>query len=254
MNNKEKLIAFYSISRKEIVRFLRIWTQTIIPSVITSSLYLIIFGYLIGNNNIYHHTKYINFIFPGIIMMNIINNSYSNVASSFFNAKFTRSIEEVFISPATNYIIILGYISGGILRSFTIGTIIYLFSSTFINIHIINIPIMFFVTLFSSIIFSLLGLISALLANKFDSIMFFPNFFLTPLIYLGGIFYSIYSLPKIWRYLSFINPIFYIINSFRYCFLGFSEVNIYYSCFFILIFTVIIYTASIILINKKRYN
>ncbi|HFL8819513.1 MAG TPA: ABC transporter permease [Candidatus Azoamicus sp. OHIO2] len=239
------MISFLTIINKEITRILRIWPQTILPPIITITLYFFIFGSLIGKKigNISGYT-YIQYITPGLIMMTIITNSYSNVVASFFGSKFQKNIEELLISPTYNSIIILGFIFGGIFRSFIIVIFILIITSFFSNIYFYNILLFSITCLFTSLTFSLIGLINGICAKKFDDISILPTFILTPLIYLGGIFYSIDILPQNLQFLVILNPIFYIVNIFRYSIINISEINIFYSFSYMLIFVIFFYCIT----------
>ena len=218
-------IAFKSILTKEVTRFTRIWVQTLVPPAITMSLYFIIFGNLIGSRlGLMHGVSYMEFIVPGLIMMSVITNSYANVASSFFSAKFQRNIEEMLVAPVPNYVIILGFVAGGVARGLCVGAIVTGVSLFFVPLQVHD-PLAVFVTLLlTAILFSLGGLLNAVFAKSFDDVSIIPTFVLTPLTYLGGVFYSIQLLPPFWQGLSHVNPIIYMVNAFRYGFLGISDV------------------------------
>lgn len=248
---KASIIAFNTIVIKEILRFSRIWIQTILPPVITTILYFIIFGTLIGSQiGDMGGISYMEFLVPGLIMLGIIVQSYSNVVSSFFQAKFSKSIEEMLVSPVPNHIIVLGYVSGGVLRGFIVGILIGIISLFFTKISIENYLFAFFVALLTSILFSLIGLVNGIYAKKFDDVTIVPSFILTPLTYLGGIFYSISMLPIHWQYISMLNPILYIVNLFRYSVYGISDVNIYFALFMILFFISVFFIISMHLLKK----
>lgn len=244
-------IALKSIWKKEINRFMRIWSQTILPPVITIILYFIIFGNLIGSQikNINNFT-YMQFIVPGLVMMSVINNSYSNVASSFFSSKFQRNIEELLIAPVPNYIIILGYIGGGIIRGIFVGCLVMSVSIFFAPFSIKNWWVLAIILLLTSTLFSLAGLLNAIFAKTFDDISIIPTFILNPLIYLGGVFYSIFLLPKFWQDVSKLNPIMYIISAFRYGFLGIKEVPFIHTIIILVILIMIFYLLVWFLIKK----
>lgn len=227
MNLQGVWVAYRTLVRKEIRRFTRIWVQTLIPPVITMGLYFVIFGHLIGSR-IGHMGgfDYMSFVAPGLIMMSIINNSYSNVVSSFFSAKFNKSIEELQVSPTPNYVILLGYVTGGVLRGLAVGLIVTLVSLFFTRLSLHHLGVTIAVVLLTSILFALAGFINAVFASSFDDISIIPTFILTPLTYLGGVFYSIDLLPQFWQGVSQVNPILYVINAFRYGFLGTSDVNV----------------------------
>ncbi|WP_208379437.1 ABC transporter permease [Psychromonas algicola] len=251
MLNKQYVTALKSIWVKEINRFLRIWVQTIVPPAITMSLYFVIFGNLIGERiGQMNGFSYMAFIVPGLIMMSVITNSYSNVASSFFSAKFQRNIEELLVAPVPNYLIIWGYVGGGVARGLMVGLIVTLVSLFFVDLHIYNIAVLIASVLCTSILFSIGGLLNAIFAKTFDDISIIPTFVLTPLTYLGGVFYSISLLPDFWQGVSHFNPVFYMINAFRYGFLGVSDVPILWSFCVIGVFIVIGYALVSILLKK----
>ncbi len=225
MNLTINRIAFLTILRKEVVRILRIWPQTLLPATITMSLYFLVFGNLLGPRiKSIQNIPYINFIIPGIIMMSIITNSYNNVVSSFFSAKFQRHVEEMLVAPINHFIIIMGFVLGGVFRGILIGCIITCVSLLFAKIHLYNIYIVILTGALTSLLFSLAGFLNGLFAKKFDDINIFTTFFLSPLTYLGGVFYSIKLLPEFWYKISLFNPILYMISAFRYGFLGTSDV------------------------------
>ncbi len=251
MTFTQKLIALRTIFLKEILRFSRIWVQTIVPSIITVALYFIIFGNLIGSqlNDVKGHA-YIDYIIPGMIMMSIITNSYANVVSSFYSSKFQKHIEEMLVSPMPNYIIIWGFLSGGIARGVMVGIAVTLTATFFTDLQFQNFGLLLLVTLLTCILFSLAGLINAIFANSFDDISLIPTFVLTPLTYLGGIFYSIDMLPEFWRTASYANPILYMVDTFRLAMLGVNDINIYLSLTIIIAFVVTLYITASTLLNK----
>ncbi len=223
----QQWIAFRTILRKEVTRFVRIWVQTLIPPVITMGLYFVIFGHLIGERiGQMGGFDYMSFVVPGLVMMAVINNSYANVASSFFSAKFHRSIEELLVSPTPSYVILLGYAAGGVLRGLVVGAIVTFVSTFFTNFIIENPWLTTLVILLTSSLFSIAGLINAIFANSYDDVSIIPTFILTPLTYFGGVFYSISMLPEFWQGVSQFNPILYMVNAFRYGFLGVSDVDV----------------------------
>ena len=227
MNLQEQWIAFLTILHKEIKRFTRIWIQTLLPPAITMVLYFVIFGKLIGSRiGDMGGFSYIEFVAPGLIMMAVLTNSYANVSASFFSAKFQRSVEEILVSPTPNYIILLGYVMGGVARGMAVGFIVTLMSLCFTDLHIHYWFITIFIVLMTSILFSLAGFINAVYANSFDDISIVPTFILTPLTYFGGVFYSINLLPEFWQYVSIFNPILHMVNAFRYGMLGITDVHI----------------------------
>ena len=232
-------IAYLTIVRKEVRRFMRIWVQTLIPPAISMTLYFLIFGSLIGERiGQMGGYDYMAFVIPGLIMMAVINNAYSNVASSFYSAKFNKSIEELLVSPTPNYVILLGYVSGGALRGLLVGALVTLLSLFFTNLPIHNLPLTVMVIVFSALLFSMAGFLNALFANSFDDISVIPTFVLTPLTYLGGVFYSVDLLPEFWRNVSMLNPILYLVNSFRFGLLGVSDVNIVAAVFGVILILV----------------
>ena len=244
-------IAFKSILTKEVTRFTRIWVQTHVPPAITMSLYFIIFGNLIGSRlGLMHGVSYMEFIVPGLIMMSVITNSYANVASSFFSAKFQRNIEEMLVAPVPNYVIILGFIAGGVARGLCVGAIVTGVSLFFVPLQVHD-PLAVFVTLLlTAILFSLGGLINAVFAKSFDDVSIIPTFVLTPLTYLGGVFYSIQLLPPFWQGLSHANPIIYMVNAFRYGFLGISDVPMAVAYSIICGFILVLYGLAHYLVTK----
>ena len=251
MTVREKLIAFETILIKEFLRFIRIWVQTVIPPMVTMSLYFIIFGNVIGENigdiDGFNYTKYIA---PGLIMMSIITHAYSNVVSSFYSAKFHRHIDEMLISPMPNFIIVLGFIAGGVARGAMVGLAVTLVSFVFTDLMVHNLVVTISVALLTAILFSLGGLINGIFATSFDDISVIPTFVLTPLTYLGGIFYSIQMLPEFWQRVSLLNPILYMVNTFRYGILGVSDIGLPLSFGIILGFIATMYAISLLLLNR----
>lgn len=227
MTPQQLVTAFRTIVIREVLRFSRIWIQTIIPPVITTSLYFVIFGNLIGPRiGDMSGIPYMDYIVPGLIMMAVITNSYANVVSSFYGSKFQHNIEEMLVSPLPHYIIILGFVAGGVARGLTVGLAVTAVSLVFSDLQIHNLAILISVVFLTSVLFSLAGLINGVYANSFDDISIIPTFVLTPLTYLGGIFYSIHLLSDFWQSVSLINPILYMVNTFRYGFLGISDINV----------------------------
>ncbi|MXP67203.1 ABC transporter permease [Pantoea sp. Aalb] len=243
-------IALKRIWSKEIHRFTRIWIQTLVPPVITMTLYFIIFGNLIGSRvgNINGFT-YIEFIVPGLIMMAVITNSYANVASSFFSAKFQRNIEELLVAPVPTHIIIAGYVGGGIARGICVGILVISVSLFFVPFHIYSWFIVFITLLLTAVLFSLAGLLNAVFARTFDDISLIPTFVLTPLTYLGGVFYSLNLLPPFWQIISKLNPLVYMISGLRYGFLRIHDVSLELTISVLLIFIKIFYIIVYSLIH-----
>jgi|TARA_B110000444_G_scaffold43292_1_gene39180 ABC-2 type transport system permease protein len=251
MNIQLNLVAVRTVIRKEMSRVLRIWIQTIVPPAITMTLYFIIFGNLIGRRiGTMDGFDYMQYIAPGLIMMSVITNSYGNVVSSFFGAKYTGHIEEMLVSPMSNASIIIGHVSGGVLRGMLVGTLVTIIALFFTRLEVAHPFIMVSVVLLSSIVFSLAGFINAVFAKKFDDISIVPTFVLTPLTYLGGVFYSISMLPEFWQGVSKANPILYMVNAFRYGILGTSDISITYAYAILVGFVILLFSASFFLMKK----
>ncbi len=244
-------VAMYTLARKEVTRFVRIWTQTLIPPVITTCLYFLIFGNLIGPRigPMQGHT-YIDFIVPGLVLMSVITGAYTNVASSFFSAKFQRYIEEVMVSPMPNAVILIGYLTGGVCRGVAVGAVVLTVSTFFASVQLVSPGITAITIILTALVFSLGGMLNGMFARKFDDVSIIPNFVLTPLIYLGGVFYSVQMLPDLWQTVSLANPILYVINLARYGFLGSSDVGIWWSFLIIGIAIAILFSACMILLNR----
>ena len=244
-------IAFNTILYKEVRRFMRIWQQTLLPPAITMTLYFIIFGNLIGSRiGKMDGVDYMSFIVPGLIMMSVITNAYGNVASSFFGNKFQRCIEELMVSPVHPAVILAGYVMGGVARGVMVGIIVTLLSLYFTDLQLHSLPIVIIVTILSAILFALGGFINAVFATKFDDITIIPTFIITPLTYLGGVFYSISLLPEFWQDVSMLNPILYMVNSFRYGILGISDVNITAAISMLVVFIALLSAFSIWLLKR----
>lgn len=245
------LTAYATIVRKEIRRFLRIWMQTLLPPVISMSLYLLIFGHLIGRRiGTMDGYRYIEYIAPGLIMMAVITNSYSNVVSSFFSARFQKHVEEMLVSPTPNYFILLGFVTGGVARGLTVGAAV-----TAVTMYVSRLPVMHpgvtvTVVACTAVLFSLAGFINAIFARNFDDISIVPTFILTPLTYLGGVFYSIHLLGEPWRTLSRANPILYMVNAFRYGMLGVSDIDVRVAFGIIAAFIAVLYITCLFLLAR----
>jgi len=238
------IVALQTIVRKEVVRVLRIWIQTVVPPAITMTLYFIIFGNLIGRRiGTMDGFDYMQYIAPGLIMMSVITNSYGNVVSSFFGAKFGRHIEEMLISPMSNATIIIGHVAGGMLRGVLVGLLVTIVALFFTRLEVRHPFITVSIVLLSSAVFALAGFINAVFAKKFDDISIVPTFVLTPLTYLGGVFYSISLLPDFWQKVSLANPILYMVNAFRYGILGTSDIGIGTAYGILLVFVVLLFIA-----------
>lgn len=243
--------AFATIVIKEIRRFMRIWIQTLLPPAIMMALYFVIFGNLIGERiGEMGGFGYMEFIVPGLIMMSVITNSYSNVVSSFFSMKFQHSIEELLVSPVPNWVVLSGYVIGGVGRGLAVGLIVTLLSLAFTRLHVEHLFITATTVFLTAVLFSIGGFINAVFATKFDDISIVPTFILTPLTYLGGVFYSITLLPAFWQSVSQFNPILYMVNAFRYGILGVSDVDIIFSYLMICGFIVLGFSYALYLLNK----
>ena len=242
MNNLQGL---KTLASAQVRRILRIWIQTILPPAITTALYFLIFGQLIGSRiggmPGYEGLTYIEFMVPGLIMLSVITNSYANVASAFYGTKFQKAMEEIIISPMPNWIILIGFLVGGIARGMLVGLVVVLTSLFFVQVTIDNIFLTAISIVLTSILFSILGLLNGIYAKTFDDVSIIPTFVLTPLIYLGGIFYSIDILSSEWQFISQLNPILYIVNFFRFAMLGVSEINPITGMVLILVFTFIFF-------------
>ncbi|WP_430392292.1 ABC transporter permease [Dyella sp. 20L07] len=228
MNASANLVALNTIVRREIARIMRIWTQTLIPPAITMTLYFVIFGKLIGSRigTIEGGFTYMQYIVPGLVMMSIITNSYGNISSSFFGAKFSRAVEEMLVSPMPNWVILLGYVTGAVVRGVAVGALVLVIALFFTKLHVVHPLITFASVILGATIFSLAGFVNAVYAKKFDDIALVPTFVLTPLTYLGGVFYSVNMLSEPWQSISRVNPILYMVNAFRFGVLGVSDVQI----------------------------
>lgn len=247
------LTALKSLAAKETHRYLRIWVQTLVPPVITTSLYFIIFGNLIGSRiGEMSGFSYMEFIVPGLIMMSVITSSYANVSSSFFSQKFQKNIEELLIAPVPTHIIIWGFVIGGMGRSIIVGTLVTIVSLFFVPLNVHSWFIVIVTLLMTSILFSLAGLVNGIFAQSYDDVSIVPTFVLQPLTYLGGVFYAISMLPPIWQAVSKINPIVYMISGFRYGFLGMMDVPIGISLVILVLFITVLYCICWYLISKGR--
>ena len=244
-------VAFQAILIKEILRFMRIWIQTVLPPVITTTLYYVIFGNLIGQRiGQMDGFDYIDFIVPGLILMAVITNSYANVVSSFFSSKYQRHVEELLISPVPNWVILAGYVGGGVARGLVVGVAVTGVSLFFTELSIHSYGWTFTVFVLTSILFALAGFINAIFANSFDDISIIPTFVLTPLTYLGGVFYSIQMLPSLWQKVSLANPVLYMVNTFRYGLLGVSDIPLGLALGIILLFIVGLTAYSLFLLRR----
>lgn len=243
---KKNIIAFYTIINREVSRIFRIWPQTILPPIITVILYFVVFGKIIGIRIGYMlGYQYIQYIIPGLFMMSIITSSYANVSSSFFNYKFQKYIEELLVAPVFSNFIVFGFLFGGIIRSFFVCIIVCILAFFLCDFHFYSYFFVFFSFIFTAFLFSLLGFINSIFAKKFDDISILPTFILTPLIYFGGVFFSLELLPSFFKNVIYMNPIFYIVNLFRFAFLGVSEVNIYYSIYLLCVLFLLLYVLCV---------
>lgn len=253
MRIQEVYIAFATIVYREIRRFLRIWMQTLLPPAITMTLYFVIFGNLIGPRiGEMDGFNYMEFIVPGLIMMSVITNSYGNVVSSFYGTKFQRHIEELLVAPVPLSVILVGYVCGGVARGLAVGFIVTCLSLFFTDLQIHHLGVTLSVVLLTAILFALGGFINAIFANSFDDISIVPTFILTPLTYLGGVFYSISMLPEFWQGVSQLNPILYMVNTFRYGILGVSDINVGFAFSIIFGFVVILYSYAYYLLKTGK--
>ena len=245
------LVAFHTIARREIVRILRIWAQTLVPPVITMTLYFLIFGKLIGARiGDMGGYNYMDYIVPGLVMMSVIQNAYGNIASSFFGAKFGRHVEELLVSPAPNLVILAGYVAGGVMRGLMVGVIVLLVAMCFTQVRIPFQLVTLSTVILGATIFALAGFVNAAYAKKFDDITIVPTFILTPLTYLGGVFYSITLLPGWAQAATHANPIFYMVNAFRYGLLGVSDVPLWIAYALMLGFVLVLGTLGVWLLKR----
>ncbi len=248
---QESLICLYTIARRETTRIFRIWVQTLVPPVITMTLYFIVFGNFIGSQlSGINGFEYMAFIAPGLIMMSIITNSYTNTVSSFFSTKFQKNIEEMLVSPTPNWVIVLGFVSGGVVRGLSVGFLVSMVSLIFIRLPLHSIVITSLFAFLTSFVFALAGMINGIFAKKFDDISIIPTFVITPLTYLGGVFYSISLLPDFWQMISKANPIIYMIDGFRYGFLGIADMSVMTGLGMLVFFAVVLFSINIYLLKK----
>ena len=251
MNFAVNWVGLKTLVRKEVIRVARIWIQTIVPPAITMTLYFIIFGNLIGKRiGVMDGFDYMQFIAPGLIMMSVITNSYGNVVSSFFGAKYGKHIEEMLVSPMSNATIIIGHVAGGVIRGLMVGALVTMIALGFTRLTIEHPLVTFSMVVLASIVFALLGFVNAVFAKKFDDISIIPTFVLTPLTYLGGVFYSITLLPEFWQKVSLGNPILYMVNAFRYGILGVSDIGIGYAYLIVGIFVIGLFALNLTLLNR----
>jgi len=244
-------IAFYTIFIREVLRFSRIWVQTIVPPVITTILYFVIFGQLIGDRiGEMDGYRYIEFIIPGLILMTVISNSYANVVSSFYSSKFQRHVEELLVSPVPDFIILAGYVAGGMARGVIVGIVVTTVSLYFVDLKVESYGVTLLVFLLTSMLFSIAGFINAIYADSFDAISIVPTFILTPLTYLGGVFYSVSLLPEFWQQVSYLNPILYMVNAFRFGLLGVADIELNVALSLIVVFIMVLIFFALYLLKR----
>lgn len=251
MATNQQAIALYTIVRRELVRMFRISSQVFLPPIIMTALYFLIFGSLIGSRIGYiDGVSYPVFIAPGLIMMSVISNSYANVSSSLYSVRFQRSIDEILVSPMHDGLLLFGYVLGGVARGLIVAVLVYIVSSFFLEIQFSHIPMTLLVVLLVSAVFSLAGFTNAMVARNFDDIMLIPTFILTPLTYLGGVFYTTNMLPPFWQKISHLNPILYMVNALRNAMINICEVDMLTSVFIICIMLVLLTALNMILLKK----
>ncbi len=251
MSAYQKWIAFYTIIRKDAARMFRIWPQTFLPSVVTSSLYFLIFGAFLGTQiGEVQGVAYTLFVVPGLVMLAVVTQSYANTSFVMFTSKFFgRSIDEILVSPTPPWVLVAGYVAGGVIRGVVVGLLVLAVSLFFTHLTIANMFVIALFLLLTSIVFALAGLVNGVYAKSMDGISIVPTFVLTPLVYIGGVFYSVESLSPFWRSFTQVNPVFYIINGFRYGFLGASDVPILHSVGLLLALTALLVAVAIHLIR-----
>lgn len=251
MSTHQQWVAFSTIVRKEVVRFMRIWTQTLLPPAITMSLYFVVFGVLLGKRiQSINGFSYIEFIVPGLVMMSVITNSFSNVASSFFSSKFQRSVEELLVSPVPDSLIVAAYVVGGAVRGVLVGIVVLIVSLFFTRLTLHSLPVVLAFLVLTALTFATAGFTNGLLAKKFDDIALVPTFLLTPLTYFGGVFYSIDLLPPTWATLSKFNPILYMVNGLRFGFLGESDIPIGAGLAILVVFLAVLFGANLYFMKR----
>ena len=244
-------IGFGTIVRREFNRIVRIWGQTLVPPGVSATLYFVIFGNLIGRRiGSMGGYDYLQFIAPGLIMMSVITNSYGNVVSSFFGARFGKHVEELLVSPLPNWLIVLGYVTGGLTRGLLVGTVVTVIALCFTHLNVQHMGLIVLAVLLTSFVFALGGFINAVFAKNFDHISWFPTFILAPLTYLGGVFYSITLLPAWAQRVSHLNPILYMVNGFRYGFLGVSDVDVRLAFAIMVTFAVLLFVLAVTLMHR----
>lgn len=251
MSCERSLISFYTLLRRELVRILKMWPETLLPSVITMSLYFMIFGSIMGSRiGDMNGVPYIQYIVPGLVMMAIINSAYINVAFSFYLSRFQHNIEEILTAPMSNSIILAGYVGGGMIRGLLVGVLVLIVSLLFTNLNIYSWSFTLVISILTAGLLALGGLVNGIFAKNFDGLSIVPMFVLTPLTYLGGVFYSVDLLPPMWRTLTYFNPIFYMVSGFRYAMSGVSDINIQSAIAVLLVLVCALYAICIWLLHK----
>jgi ABC-2 type transport system permease protein len=245
-------IGFYTLCRKEMGRFLRIWRETLIPPAITMVLYFVIFGHLVGSQiSPIHGLPYMQYIAPGLVMMTVISSSFANTINSIYLLRFQKSIEEILVSPMPNALILLGFTFGGVIRGLTIGSIVMLVSLLLTKLVVQHVFLMLLTVFLTAALFSLIGFLFGLYVKNFDEISVFPTFVLTPLTYLGGVFYSINMLSPFWQKVSLLNPILYLVNAFRYSLLGVTDIPIFSALLFTSLLVIALFGINYYLLSKS---
>ncbi len=251
MTLKENYIAYKTIFIREVLRFSRIWIQTLLPPTVVTALYLLIFGEVLGEKiGSVGGYPFIEFIVPGLILMTVIQNAYANVVSSFYSSKFQRNIEEILVSPTPHYVILCGFAAGGVARGVVVGMVVTLVTSFFVRLQIYSVLVLVTTLVLTSLLFSVAGFINAIYAKSFDDISIIPTFVLTPLTYLGGVFYKVEDLPLFWQGIAACNPILYMVNAFRFGFLHQPDVSLLLSYSILLGFIAVLWFYALFLLHR----
>ena len=246
-----RMVGLRTIFIREYSRIVRIWGQTLVPSAVTTTLYFVIFGSLVGRRiGEMGGVDYRAYIAPGLIMMAVITNSYGNVVSSFFGAKFGKHIEELLVSPLPNWVIILGYVGGGLMRGLMVGVVVTIVALIFAQLHVHHFFVILAAAVLTSMVFALGGMINAIFAKNFDQVNWIPAFVLTPLTYFGGVFYSVDMLPAWAQKISMVNPILHMVNAFRYGFLGTSDVSVVGAFAIMIVCVAVLFTWAMVLLGR----
>lgn len=251
MTSYQKWISFYTIVRKDVLRMIRVWPQTFLPSVVTSALYFLIFGAFLGSRiGEVHGVPYVMFVVPGLVMLAVVTNAYANTSFVMFSSKFFgRNIDEILVSPTPAWVLVAGYVAGGVVRGVSIGLLVLVVSLFFTKLVVHNFLVVIGFLVLTSLVFSLAGLVNGVYAKSIDGINIIPTFVLTPLVYLGGVFYSSESLPGSWGAMTKFDPIFYIINGFRYGFIGIADVPLAASVSLLLLFVAVLIAIAVYLVR-----